>query len=105
LFVQALPSSQVVPSVLSGFEQVPVEESQVPVLWHWSGSEQVFGPPALQTPFWQVSLSVQALPSLQVEPLGLSGFVHVPNRQKPTLWHWSDAVQTFGVPAHEPAEQ
>jgi hypothetical protein len=34
--VQALPSSQPVPSALLGFEQTPVAWSQVPATWHWS---------------------------------------------------------------------
>ena len=32
--VHALPSSQVVPSVTGGLEQVPVAGSQVPAWWH-----------------------------------------------------------------------
>jgi hypothetical protein len=45
--------------------------------------------PAVQVPLWHVSLSVQALPSLQVVPLGLLGFEQTPVLvlQVPTSWH------------------
>jgi hypothetical protein len=32
----------------------------------------------LQVPFWQVSVCMQALPSLQLVPLAAAGFEHVP---------------------------
>jgi hypothetical protein len=66
--VQALLSLQVVPLAAVGFEQVPVEVLQVPLVWHWSLAVQVTGFPPVQTPAWQVSVWVQALPSLQVVP-------------------------------------
>src|SRR2546425_386128 len=66
--VQASPSAQVVPSGAGGFEQVAVAGLQVPAPWHWSSAVQTTGVPA-QTPAWQVSPVVQALPSLQLVPL------------------------------------
>jgi hypothetical protein len=40
-------------------------------------------------PFWQVSVRVQALPSLQVVPLAAFGFEQVPvfGSQTPATWH------------------
>jgi len=59
----------------------------------------------VQTPLWQVSVCVQALPSLQALPLVFTGFEHVPvaESQVPAAWHWSEAVQTMGLlPVHAP---
>jgi hypothetical protein len=39
---------------------------------------QVTGLPPVQIPAWQVSVRVQALPSLQVEPSPLAGFEQAP---------------------------
>src|SRR5437870_4591063 len=52
-----------------------------------------------QTPFWQVSVWVQALPSLQAVPLGRSGFEQRPvaGSQTPAAWHWSIWAQTTPV--------
>ena len=38
-------------------------------------------------------------PSLQDVPSGLGGLEHIPvdGLQVPTLWHWSEAVQTTGL--------
>jgi len=52
-----------------------------------------------------VSVSVQALPSVQDVPFGALGFEHRPVLvlQVPATWHWSDAVQTTGFdPVHVP---
>jgi hypothetical protein len=49
---------------------------------------------------------VQALLSVQLEPSVLAGSEQIPvlGLQVPTSWHWSDAVQTTGVPGtHAPA--
>src|SRR5947208_2227668 len=65
------------------------------------------GVPA-QTPAWQVSPVVQALPSLQLVPLATGGgFGQVPvaGLQVAASWHWSSAVQATGVPEHAPARQ
>ena len=76
--VHASASSQAVPSGRVGWEQTPVCESHVPAAWHWSCAVQMTGFAPMQNPFWQVSVCVQALPSLQVVPFGLLGFEHVP---------------------------
>jgi len=52
-----------------------------------------------------VSPVVQALPSLQALPFIFTGFEHVPvvGEQVPATWHWSEAVQTTGLPpVHTP---
>jgi hypothetical protein len=79
VWVQALPSSQVVPSAWVGLEQTPVAGLQVPSAWHWSGAGQTTGLPLEHAPASQVSVWVQALPSLQVAPsLFLTGFEQTP---------------------------
>src|SRR5438094_3891378 len=87
--VQALPSVHAVPSVFDGFEQVPLEGSHVPATWHWSEAVQTTGLLPVHTPLWQVSVCVQALPSLQVVPSVLFGFEHTPvdGSQVPATWH------------------
>jgi hypothetical protein len=47
------------------------------------------GVPGAHAPPWQVSPSVQALPSVQVDPFGLLGLLHVPvsGSQTPATWH------------------
>ena len=59
---------------------------------------QTFVP--VHVPAWQVSLCVQALPSLQLVPLVAFGFEHTPVvvLQVPATWHWSSAGQSTGVP-------
>jgi len=101
--VQASPSVHAVPSALAGFEQVPVAGLQTPTLWHWSDAVHVTELPPVQMPVWQVSVCVQASPSVQAEPSALAGFEQVPvaGLQTPTLWHWSDAVHV--TPAHKSA--
>ena len=58
--MQVSLSLQVVPFGLIGFEQVPDVGSHVPCVWHWSGAAQTTGLAPAQTPFWQVSVRVQA---------------------------------------------
>src|SRR5262252_8504015 len=60
-----------------------------------------------QVPASHVSPGVQALPSLQLVPSVAGGFVHSPlvGSQVPATWHWSDAVQTTGVPVQVPPWQ
>jgi hypothetical protein len=43
----------------------------------------------VQTPAWQLSLVVQALPSLQLVPLAAFGFEHIPvaGLHVPATWH------------------
>src|SRR5437879_6644512 len=106
--VQALPSLQALPLTFAGFEHVPVVGEQVPATWHWSEAVQTTGLLPVQTPLWQVSVCVHALPSLQVLPLAFAGFEHVPvvGEQVPAVWHWSEAVQATGLlPVHTPLWQ
>src|SRR5439155_1060546 len=106
--VQALPSLHGVPAGLAGFEQVPVAGLHVPVLWHWSWVVQTTAVVPVHTPVCQVSVCVQALPSLHVVPSGLAGFEQVPvaGLHVPASWHWSDTGQTTGSPpAHAPLWQ
>jgi hypothetical protein len=95
VFVHALPSLQVVPLAATGLEQVPVPGSQVPAVWQESEAVQVTGLLPVQVPFWQVSVFVHALPSLQVVPLATTGFEHVPveGLHVPAAWHASAAAQ------------
>src|SRR5438034_3279093 len=62
----------------------------------------------MQAPAAQVSVCVQALPSLQGAPSGLAGLVQAPvaGLQVPAVWHWSEAAHTTGfVPTQAPAWQ
>src|SRR6185295_8614546 len=93
---------------LLGLEHTPVAVLQAPASWHWSSGEQTTGLEPLQEPAWQASVCVQALPSLQVAPLGLLGLEHTPVAvlQAPASWHWSSGEQTTGLePVQEPAWQ
>src|SRR5206468_2387339 len=106
--VQASPSLQPLPFAFSGFEQVPLAGLHVPATWHWSAAVQMTGFAPVQVPAWQVSVCVQALPSLQVLPFALFGFEHVPvaGLHVPASWHWSPAEQTTGLaPVQTPAWQ
>ena len=61
-----------------------------------------------QTPAWQLSDCVQALPSLQAEPSLRAGLEQTPlaGLQVPAAWHWSEAPQTTGfAPTQAPAWQ
>ena len=96
--VQAFPSLQAVPFGLAGFEQAPVAGSHVPAEWHWSVAVQATGFPPVQVPDWHVSACVQALPSLQAVPSGLTGFEQAPvaGSQVPATWHGSLALHVTG---------
>ena len=89
VWVQALPSLQAVPFGLAGLEQVPFAGLHVPASWHWSDAVHITGFDPMQMPVWQVSVCVQALPSLQLAPSALSGFEHTPvaGLHVPTSWH------------------
>jgi hypothetical protein len=76
--VHASPSTHVEPSALAGFEQLPVEVSQVPASWHVSLAVHVTALLPTQVPARQASLWVQAFPSLQPVPLGAATSEHVP---------------------------
>jgi len=104
--VHASASLHVVPFGAAGFEHRPVPGSQVPATWHWSLALQVIGLPPLQAPAWQVSVCVQAFPSLQAVPFAFCGFEHspLPGSHVPATWHWSLALQTTGLePTQAPA--
>ena len=99
---------QEVPFDTTGLLQTPFEGLQVPTLWHWSLAVQVTGFEPVQVPAWQVSVCVQALPSLQEVPFGTAGLGQEPveELQVPALWHWSLAVQVIGFdPMQIPAWQ
>jgi len=70
VLVHAVPSSHALPFAFAGFVQTPVPVLQVPALWHWSLAVHTTGFAPVQTPAWQVSDWVHALPSLQAEPFG-----------------------------------
>jgi len=62
--VHTSASLHAVPSCAAGFEQAPVDGLHVPATWHWSLAVQTTGVDPVQTPPWQASFVVQALPSL-----------------------------------------
>jgi hypothetical protein len=104
VLVHALPSLQLSPSGRAGFEQTPVAGLHVPAVWHWSGAGQTTGSVPVQTPAWQVSVLVHALPSLQAAPSERAGFEQTPveGLHVPALWHWSGVGQVTAVPVHVP---
>src|SRR5207244_1899277 len=89
--VQALPSSQPLPSGLAGLLQPPVAGLQTPAVWHWSAAVHTTGFPPTQAPASQESVRVQGLPSSQRAPLSLAGLLQPPvaGLQTPAVWHWS----------------
>src|SRR5437773_1983770 len=98
--VLASPSLQGVPSGVTGFEQVALSGSQTPASWHWSWAVQTTGLTAVHVPPWQVSLCVQASPSLQLVPVsGVTVQLDVPLQVR--VLHWSE-VQVIAVPTHWP---
>src|SRR5207249_3717834 len=106
--VQALPSSQPVPSGLAGLLQTPDAGLQMPAVWHWSAAVHTTGLAPTQAPAAQVSVRVQALASLHLVPLGLAGLLQTPDAgsQVPAVWHWLAAVHTTGfAPTQAPASQ
>src|SRR5207244_13500246 len=101
--VQALPSLHTVPSALAVGLHWPVTGSHVPASWHWSDATQTIGFEPVQVPDWQVSVCVQALPSLHTVPSALAGLPHWPvvGSHDPASWHLSYATPTIGVdPMH-----
>src|SRR5947199_14240 len=101
--VQALPSLQAVPLVLFvGAEHTPVAGLQGPGSWHWPTARTTGFAPT-QLPFWQASVCVQALPSLQAVPLVLFvGAEHTPvaGLQVPGSWHASAVQATCSLSLH-----
>jgi hypothetical protein len=101
--VHALPSLHSVPSGLGGLLQTPVAGLQVPALWHWSPELHVTGLLPVHRPLSQVSVWVQALPSLQGVPSASGGFEQSPvaGLHTPALWHWSGEGQVTGAPSKQ----
>src|SRR5712691_3971322 len=89
VWVQASLSVQALPFGFSGLEQMPLAGSQTPATWHWSRAAQTTGFVPTQAPAWQVSVWVQASPSVQAEPSALSGLEQMPlaGSQTPASWH------------------
>ena len=56
VWVQALPSLHIVPSLFAGFEHTPLVGLHVPALWHWSLAAHVTGFAPRQAPEMQASL-------------------------------------------------
>src|SRR2546422_7478831 len=98
--VLASPSLHGLPSGVTGFEQVALSGSQTPASWHWSWAVQTTGLTPVHVPPWQVSLCVQASPSLQLVPVsGVTVQLDVPLQVR--VLHWSE-VQVIAVPTHRP---
>ena len=78
-----------VPFAAAGFEHAPEAGSQVPAAWHWSLAVHATGLAPVHAPFWQLSVWVQALPSLQVVPFVAVGFeqLPLPGSHVPATWH------------------
>ena len=78
--VQALPSSQLVPSALGRATHWPLAGLQSCTSWrHWGGKKrvgQMMPEPLTQLPAWQASPTVHPLPSLHVVPLAFAGYEH-----------------------------
>jgi hypothetical protein len=89
-------------------EQVPVEGSQTPAMWHESGAVHVTVLVPVQEPLWQVSPNVHELLSLHAVPLAAIGLEQTPvdGLHVPATWQASRAVQvTVLVPLHTPLWQ
>jgi hypothetical protein len=85
--LHALPSSHEAPSTLPGFEQTPVCGLQVPTAWHVSSAAHTVAAP-VQTPAWQLSFAVHALPSLHAVPSGLASAAQpITGSHAPAVWH------------------
>src|SRR5204862_8318189 len=88
--VQALPSSQPVPSGLAGLLQTPDAGLQMPAVWHWSAAVATTGLAPTQGPAAQVWVRVQALPSSHGARVSLAGLLQAPDTrvQWPAVWPW-----------------
>jgi hypothetical protein len=87
---------------------LPSEVWQTPVLHASSSPWQLTPAPAVQTPFWQLSPSVQlSLSALQLVPFAFGCLTQAPSlaRQAPSLQMSPAAEQSFGVPWHAPSWQ
>src|SRR5262245_26793091 len=73
---------------------MPVVWLHVPTSWHWSLAAQTTGFDPVQVPFWQVSVCVHALLSLQAVPLLAFDVEQAPAFGSQTAtWHESEGVQ------------
>ncbi len=102
--VHALPSLQLLPSVLIGFEQLPVVESQLPATWHWSlGVHVTEVPPHLPVLHTSVSvhrfLSSHPMPSVTGTALHTPVASHLPVLQPSVSAEQSTAVPPVHLPA------
>jgi hypothetical protein len=99
--VHALPSLHVVPfAMFAGVEQAPVTVSHVLAILHAVAAAQLTGLLPVHVPLWQVSVCVQALPSLHVVPFAAfvgAGHWPVAGSQVPGTLH-VPAVHVVGVP-------
>jgi hypothetical protein len=97
--VQRLPSSQALPSGLLETAHVPVTASHAATVVHGVGIGHTTGLFPMQTPARQVSVCVQAVPSLQAVPSALVGFEHMPVvvLQVPAVWQVSGPGHTTGL--------
>ena len=76
--VHAFPSLHAVPFGAAGFVQTPVAGAQVPAVWHASLAAHTTGFDPVHVPLWQVSVCVQAFPSLHAAPFAFAGFEQTP---------------------------
>src|SRR5437870_708981 len=76
--VHALQSLHADPSSFAGFGQVPIAVLHASTMLFRSEAVQTTGFPPVQTPAWQVSVCVHALPSLHADPSALAGFEQDP---------------------------
>jgi hypothetical protein len=99
LCVQALPSLHLVPSGATGLEQVPEAGSHAPGSRQTPCGAHTTGLAPVQTPDWQESVRVHALPSLQMVPSWAGGLEHAPEARShvPATWQTSWAVHTTGL--------
>ena len=105
--MHALLSLHAVPSGAFELEQTPVAGLQVPAKVHGPLAVHVRGVPE-QVPPVQTSFAVQALPSLQLVPLGAAEVEQAPvvGSQLPASWQDPLAVQTTVFPpTHVPPAQ
>src|SRR5262249_26144711 len=101
--VHGLPSLHAVPSRAVGFEQRPVAGSQVPATWHWSEAPQSTVAPPAQVPPWQLSPTVQALPSSHVLPSATGGWTQPSAASHVSVVQTLLSSQFIGVPPWQPA--
>jgi hypothetical protein len=84
-----VPPAQGLPSVFNAVKHKPVAALQIPTSWHSSIAAHMTGLLPMHAPARQVSVCVQASPSLHAAPVPLSGFEQMPvaGLQVPTEWH------------------